>query len=273
VYAELLASAIGDTGVVLLVTFGRSLDEQISEIHAAGAPQELRVVAVGASDRSAATAESSRTGPIRSVERPGDLTGLGTEVARALDSWQGRENVVVCFHSLTELLEHATLEETFRVLHVLINRLETAGATGFFHLDRDAHDPATIATIQPLFDDVRHQMDYGLDAARELTEGYFGSLLTEVAESSPVSRSQLVVALARLHCAARATDLENQDDVTVVERGATEVVLAIPAVRCPELGDDLELRQREAARQCHRRMAAPLGIEPVDLRDPFAYPY
>lgn len=274
-YMELLKEATGDRSPVLLVVFGESPDDRIDDVRLSiGTPEKLQVISVGEHARSATTAASQRTGPLTTVDRPDDLTDLGTRITETLDAWRDHEDVVVCLHSVTGMLGHASLEEVFRFLHVLINRLESGGATGFFHVDPDAHDSGTVVTLRPLFDSVCHQMDGELATARNLVDEYFGALLTEVAQSSPVSRSRLVTVMAQLHLAARARNLQGQADSDVVHRGTTEVVLALPADRWSALADDgPELRERHAAREVHQRMATALDASPDEIRDLFVYPY
>jgi len=65
----------------------------------------------------------------------------------------GRD-LVVCFDSLTALCEHATLEEAFRLVHLLSGRFRAADTDvrSVFYLDPSAHDRQCVETLAPLFD-------------------------------------------------------------------------------------------------------------------------
>ena len=138
---------------VLLVTFSDPPDELLANVRAEASPREARIVAVGDGARSAAAADAADVGPLTTVEHPADLTELGIRVGQTLDDW-GDESLLVDFHSVTALLEHTTVERSFRFLHVLTGQLSKAGATAYFHLDPEANDQSAVATVRPLFDEV-----------------------------------------------------------------------------------------------------------------------
>jgi hypothetical protein len=64
------------------------------------------------------------------------------------------EQIAVCFNSVTSLLQYADLQRAFRFLHVVTGRVKTVGGVGHYHLDPDAHDSQTLATLKGLFDAV-----------------------------------------------------------------------------------------------------------------------
>lgn len=140
---------------LLLITFGEPPDDLLSELGYQNDTSETRVVAVGDGVRSAAAASA---GPVTTIEHPADLTELGIRVGRTLDAWPGSE-VVVEFHTLTELLEHCDVERAFRFLHVLTGQLSRADATARFYLDPEQPDASTMATLRPLFDNVLREED------------------------------------------------------------------------------------------------------------------
>lgn len=155
--AELLAGFEPARTNVLSVNLDDSSDdgrgswyEQVS----GPAPAETALVTVAAPDVGASTRSDHRS--VEYVERPDDLEGLGVAINDTLRRWQATENrSLVCFRSVTLLLEHATLERTFRFLHLLTHRVDAAGATARYHLDVAAHDAVTINTLVGLFDAVR----------------------------------------------------------------------------------------------------------------------
>jgi hypothetical protein len=124
-------------------------------------PDELAVVAVGdspaeaAPESSSGEEESSTPTVIHTIADRGDLVSLGEAISRQLSEWEhGDDRTVVCFQSLTALLEHIELRQLFRFLHALCYRLKSAGAVSHFHLDPDAVDERTIYTLRPLFDTI-----------------------------------------------------------------------------------------------------------------------
>lgn len=114
-------------------------------------PDEFAVIEVG--DGGATDDADSPT--VRTVSDPGDLAALGLAVDEQLAAWAGTtDHVVVCFQSLTTLVEHVDLPELFRFLHVLLGRLDAADATAHCHLDPGAVDEAQLNSLKPLFDAV-----------------------------------------------------------------------------------------------------------------------
>jgi hypothetical protein len=59
---------------------------------------------------------------------------------------------LLCFHSLTTLLQYADPQRTFRFVHTLGSRARSCGVIAHYHLDPAAHDAPTVATLEPLFD-------------------------------------------------------------------------------------------------------------------------
>jgi hypothetical protein len=90
---------------------------------------------------------------VRGVENPGNLTQFGVQVTEALDALRsGPEQVVVCFRSLSALLQYAAPNQVFQFMQVLIDHFKQADAIAHVHMNSDAHDSQTIATFTQLFD-------------------------------------------------------------------------------------------------------------------------
>ncbi len=69
--------------------------------------------------------------------------------------WAKNQNqTVICFHSLTALIQYADLQRVFRFLHVLTARIDLIDAVAHFHMDPGAHDAQTRNTLVQLFDAV-----------------------------------------------------------------------------------------------------------------------
>ena len=99
---------------------------------------------------------------VETVSDPADLTGLGVRLTEALKHWHDNDNrTVLCFHSLTALLQYTDVQRIFRFLHVLAGRLTSRDAVGHYHLDPTVCDDRTLNTFKTLFDAVVRVDDDG----------------------------------------------------------------------------------------------------------------
>lgn len=147
---------------LLVVTYHESPDEWFHRwTETIGErPAEIGMISVGEITRSSAAIEampSAQSGvdvPISTVSATA-LTELGIAVGRFLADWSDNPNrTVVCFDSITGMLQWTELEPAFRFLHVLEARLEGARAISHFHCDPTVHDATTIGVLEQLFDHV-----------------------------------------------------------------------------------------------------------------------
>jgi hypothetical protein len=84
---------------------------------------------------------------------PTDLTGVGITLSDYLSDWaESGDGTIICFESLTELMQYTDLKPLFRFLRVITRRIEHVGGFAHFHLDPSAHDRQTLATIRSPFD-------------------------------------------------------------------------------------------------------------------------
>ncbi|WP_251341233.1 DUF7504 family protein [Haloplanus halophilus] len=105
-------------------------------------------------DRLAAESSPDTEVCVRTVASPGNLTDIGVTLTEVLDE-ESTERALLCFQSLTVLLQYAPLDEVYQFLHTLVAHVDRAGATAHFHLHEAAHDEETVDTLRPLFDRVR----------------------------------------------------------------------------------------------------------------------
>lgn len=90
---------------------------------------------------------------VETVPNPGDLTGLGIALNRQFERFEDASgDLLLCFDSITALLQYADLETAYRFLHVLTTQLDHSNGVGFFHIDPGAHDDKTLHTLLSLFD-------------------------------------------------------------------------------------------------------------------------
>lgn len=105
---------------------------------------DVVVVAVG--DRAPCDETGVQT---RHVDAPGDLTRLGIELGDLLDA---REQVTVCFDSVTTTLQYAAFDEVYEFLHAVTRRFRPADAHLHAQLNPLAHDEQVVAGLTTLFD-------------------------------------------------------------------------------------------------------------------------
>ena len=124
-------------------------------------PSSIAIVAVGEGTRSATAGESIQMNlpgadvQVATVQTPDDLTGISIAVDRLLSTWDTQgSSTVVCIDSLTTLLQYTDTRQGYRFLHHLLPTLTAGGATVHAHIDPGAHDTATLATIESLFEAV-----------------------------------------------------------------------------------------------------------------------
>lgn len=155
----------GPTGEsnVLWISYTKSPDEQLRrwQSHSSDRPAEMGMVSVEDSTRSVAGASSGSSDlmgpnkPIETVSSPNDLTGLGIRITEFLTDWEDNDNrTVVCFDSLTALLQYVELETAYEFLHIITGRMAALDAFAHFHMDPDAHDEQTVESIATLMDAV-----------------------------------------------------------------------------------------------------------------------
>lgn len=162
--AELLRPGAAENTNVLWVSYTKSPDQQLRRwrAHTDDRPAEMGMVSVEDSTRSVAAESGGATGPslpggpnapVETVNSPNDLTGLGIRITEFLTDWQDNGNqTVVCFDSLTALLQYVELDTAYEFLHIITGRMATVDAFVHFHMDPDAHDEQTVEIITSLMD-------------------------------------------------------------------------------------------------------------------------
>lgn len=162
---RLLDVPSADGLVYLSVTLSQGPDDRLNvwRSHVSKEPpRRSGFVTAGDQIRSGAAFDGgtpSDVGPddarIESVSSPADLTGLGMKISDLLeDLADGTQQIVVCFHTLTILLQYADLQKAFRFLHVLTGRMSAVGAIAHYHMDPSIHDERERNTLTTLFDAV-----------------------------------------------------------------------------------------------------------------------
>ncbi|WP_084156969.1 DUF7504 family protein [Haladaptatus cibarius] len=142
-------------------TFLRTWRDSIGTV-----PKYARIVDVEQTIRSTATdstsgASGTRGTVVQTVQRPDDLGGVETAIESALASATGKTTLV--FDSLTSSLEHVSLAEMVPFFRQLTELLADFDATGYFYLDRRAHDPPPVRTLRALADATAELTDDGTE--------------------------------------------------------------------------------------------------------------
>jgi len=91
---------------------------------------------------------------IHHVSSPGDLTGIGIGITKALDGLHksGRDKGRLALVSLSTMLTYTDKKTVFKLCHILSSRLDSAGYIGVFTIDSGAHDDQTLQVIKQAFD-------------------------------------------------------------------------------------------------------------------------
>lgn len=138
--------------------------------HAGEPPEQVGFVHVGVPTRSAvasshsadalaeptfAESAAAHADPLfpDAISDPTDLARLGISASQYLESWEddGRETVVF-LDSLTDLLDHVTLDQAFKFLQVLTTRVESVDGRGYYLVDPSAHDKTSLVALRELVD-------------------------------------------------------------------------------------------------------------------------
>ena len=154
---------------VLWVSYTKSPDQQLRRWreHTDERPAEMGIVSVEDSTRSVAAETGGSSGPggpslpetnapVETVNSPNDLTGLGIRITEFLTDWDEKNDnrTVVCFDSLTALLQYVELETAYEFLHIITGRMANTDAFAHFHMDPEAHDDQTVEIVTSLMDAV-----------------------------------------------------------------------------------------------------------------------
>ncbi len=148
---------------ILSVTVAKSPDSrvQIWKQYVDSPPAATKFIDVDTAARSACSCSPAEDHfqcealSLETVASPSNLTKLGIEISNAVDelaSVDEDRQLVVCFHSLTPLLQYVSDKALFRFIHLVSSEFSRADAVAHFHMDPTVHDRDTLSTFLPLFD-------------------------------------------------------------------------------------------------------------------------
>lgn len=162
--AELLSAPPSQDTTLLFITFTQSAESRLEawQSHVnAEMPSRLGFVDLKGSsqtrkERSLAVAD--RPGSeirVETVKNPGNLTKIGIVLSTYISEWAHEgDRIVLCFDSLTALLQFTDVKPVYRFIRELSSQLHNLDALAHYHLDPDAHDEQVVNRLMSLFDAV-----------------------------------------------------------------------------------------------------------------------
>jgi len=139
---------------VLRVAYSASPAELVAEWrdHGGELPGRMGIIVVGDQPGHRTSDADLPENVFVTTANPNDITGLGMRLNNYLNDHDEDAQLVVCFDSMTEMLQFSELQPVFKFLHMFTGQLREVDAIGHFHLDPGAHDDQTISRLKPLFD-------------------------------------------------------------------------------------------------------------------------
>jgi hypothetical protein len=146
---------------VLMILYHRSPENFLEEWDERIGERPANTFIVGVHDRTQSSTTNGESAILEEAENlhqlsvnPNDITGLGMQLNNALTEFEKSDNkLVVCFDSITALLQFIDLENAYKFLHMLTGKLHAADAYAHFHVDPEAHETQAIRQLQTTFDD------------------------------------------------------------------------------------------------------------------------
>ena len=140
---------------VLRVSYSAAPAELVAEFrdHYGGLPGRMGIIIVGDQPGQPTGDGDLPDEVFVTTANPNDITGLGMRLNNYLNDGDGAGQLVVCFDSITEMLQFAEMQPVFKFLHMFVGQIRDADGIGHFHLDPGAHDDQTISRLKPLVDE------------------------------------------------------------------------------------------------------------------------
>jgi len=141
--------------LLLVVTYTRTPADVVADWRAAPVPTPGRFHVVTVQERpgtddlppeAVATTTAATT-------NPNDLTGLAMRLQDVLSDVDDYEHVLLCFDSVTVLLQYQSVQSAFKFLHMLTSQLREAEVVGNFYVDPTAVDDRTLARVRTVMDE------------------------------------------------------------------------------------------------------------------------
>jgi hypothetical protein len=154
---DLLAVDAPERLDVLRITYSQEADEVVSEWRRAHGDLPARTGIVRVGDQASLTGRDPDAADMEGVAvttaNPNDVTGLGMRLNNYLGDHDPDLQLVVCFDSLTQMLQFTDVQSAFKFVHMFTGQLREVDAIAHFHMDPSAHDPQTVSRLKPAFDE------------------------------------------------------------------------------------------------------------------------
>ena len=143
---------------VLRITYSREPADILAEWreHHETLPARTGIVRVGDQASLTGDADDGSVDHERvavTTANPNDVTGLGMRLNNYLADHDPDTQLVVCFDSLTQMLQFVDVQSAFKFVHMFTGQLREVDAIAHFHMDPAAHDTQTVSRLKPAFDD------------------------------------------------------------------------------------------------------------------------
>jgi hypothetical protein len=136
---------------VLFVTYRRSVAECLDVVEEGF--DTMGVIVVGdeiTGERSVELEDTAESAvETKRLPAPSALTDLTVAIDQVISGW---DRPVVCFDSVTDMLQYVDFEAAFEFLQTLVGKSHAVGARTHAHIDPGAHDGTTVAAVTSLFD-------------------------------------------------------------------------------------------------------------------------
>jgi len=153
-YDILTDGARGGDGAVVVTTGDKAADVAADFREAVPDLEDSQLGVIDCRGEGGADPQDLGGVSVHQVSSPGDLTGIGIGITKALEGLHnaGREQGRLALISLSTMLTYTDKKTVFKFCHVLSSRLDAADYIGVFTIDSGAHDQQTIQVIKQAFD-------------------------------------------------------------------------------------------------------------------------
>lgn len=102
------------------------------------------------------------------INSPTDLTRLGIVTTGIVEGWESQpRSSILCFDTLSVLLQYKTVKQVFQFLHILLAKLQSAAVTSYFHIDHTTESTQNVHSLKPIFDNILEVTPEGVDIVSE----------------------------------------------------------------------------------------------------------
>ena len=131
---------------------------------------------------------------------PVDPMSVVVPVEKQLAAWASTDaNTVVSLQTLSVLLQYSDPDTLFRYLNLVTHKVRAVGARGYYQMDPELHDEATLNALKVLFDTVERVSEDELADRRDaqiVTDGDSPSPVNQLVSLYESSKSRLSNVLA-----------------------------------------------------------------------------